>query len=160
MELSVKDTLDVIYKLTLLNNTSKSWNIHDYINAYSMFDKNYRSLSKLTKEYNIETMMLLSIATNRPSTHASALGRELRKGQFHISNPNTNEMCMKFEQLVVLTGTSDRWVKKGLLDAFMLGYGKYDHEKTIKSIMKNIKTVQAMEPRQGVDFIKTKLFKT
>lgn len=159
VEISIKDSLDVIYKLTLLNSTSKAWNIHDYINAYAMFVPHYRELSKMISAYSIETMMTISIASNRPSSHASVLGRELRKGEFEVINPKAEEMCQRFEQLFVIAGGSDRWVKKGLLDTFLNKFEFYDHKKTMQNLIKYIKPIQAMDTKQGLAFIEEKVFK-
>jgi hypothetical protein len=151
---------DLVYKLALINNTSKPWGLMDYINAYRNFDEHYSKLFKLMNKYNMERLFVASIAMNpKSASYGIAQSKVIRKGNFKMNNPRADEMCKKFYQLYITSGVTDRWVKKALYDNFIANYDTYNHDKVNKKIAKHIAAIRAFSDLdKGRDFIKNKVF--
>lgn len=156
----VKDAKDIVHKLTLLNNTSKSWGLLDYINAYRNFDKTYDQLFKMVNKYQTETLFVASMGLNKNSSNVAITSKILRKGEYNIENPNWEAMCEQFQQIYFTIGSADRWVKKAAYDCFLNTFGYVDHTKVIRNVVKHISTAKSLsDPAEGREFINKKIFK-
>jgi hypothetical protein len=154
--LEIKDMKDMIYKMALLNNSSKSWGLLDYIVAYKAVDIDYQFLFELNLKYSIELNMITAICLNTNS--ASLVGSIIKDGTFKNHNKNSIEMCDKFQEIFVNIGVADRWVKHSFFIAFMMNYNKYKHSETIENISKNISTVKMMTANDNVKNFINNLF--
>lgn len=154
--LEVVNMKDMIYKMALLNNSSKSWGLLDYIVAYKAVDIDYQILFELNLKYSIELNMLTAICLNVNS--ASMVGSIIKDGSFKNLNKNYIEMCDKFQEIFVNVGTADRWIKHSFFTAFMMNYNKYKHSETVENITKNISTVKMMTTNDNVKNFINNLF--
>ena len=142
IEVSVESEEDLIDQMAYLNNSSKSWDLMNYINAWKMIRPDYMKLFKWKNMYDIEVSMLACIATNMPSIRYGT--QPIKNGTFAISNPKAEEMCKAFNDIFLKIGMADRGVKFQFLNAFMAAYGTYDHAKVLANIDKHLKTVKLM----------------
>lgn len=140
IDISVVSEEDLIEKMAYLNNSSKSWDLMNYINAWKMIRPDYMKLFKWKNMYDIEISMLAMIGVN--STGFKSNSSKIKTGDFTISNPKAEEMCKAFNDIFLKIGMSDRAVKFQFLAAFMQAYGKYDHKKVMANIDKHLKTVK------------------
>ena len=95
----VGDSIDIVNKLTLLNSTSKSWGVQDYIHAYKMFIPDYFRLHKLVCNTSTETMINVCLALDKPSSYIAHASKVVRSGEFTIENPNLEAMAEQFNQI-------------------------------------------------------------
>lgn len=159
IEISIESEEDLIEKMAYLNNSSKSWDLMNYINAWKMIRPDYMKLFKWKNMYDIEVSMLACIATNMPSIRFGT--QPIKNGTFKISNSNAENMCKAFNDIFLTIGMADRSVKFQFLNAFMLAYnGKYNHAQVMASIDKHIKTIKLMSSgdETGV-YIRKQIFK-
>ena len=63
-EVVIKDNLDLAEHLALLNSSSKSWTMKDYITVWANVNKDYVKLNKYFNTYDIELMQLAEILMN------------------------------------------------------------------------------------------------
>jgi len=139
--INIDDEKDLIHKMAYLNNSSKSWVLMNYVNAFKMVYPDYMKLIKYKNMYNIEPLMLAMIAMNSNISCGSKL---IKSGEFKITNPNTEDMCKLFNDFFIKIGTADRWVKHYFLSVFMKAYGTYNHTKALQNLDKHLKTIKAM----------------
>ena len=153
---------DIIRKMAFYNNSSKSWKLMDYVNAWLYNNPDYLTLKKFKNLYNLEPMMIAGICNNADSYNGVAAASDLIKtGEFRVTNPNAEAMCKDFSDLFIRIGKADRWVKHNFLRVFIQAYnGKnYDHKKTLENVDKNIKTIKAMtDVSVANQFIQKKVF--
>lgn len=142
IEVTVESEEDLIDQMAYLNNSSKSWDLMNYINAWKMIRPDYMKLFKWKNMYDIEVSMLACIATNMPSIRYGT--QPIKNGTFAISNPKAEDMCKAFNDIFLKIGMADRGVKFQFLNAFMAAYGTYDHAKVLANIDKHLKTVKLM----------------
>lgn len=159
IEIDIKSEEDLIKKMAYLNNSSKSWDMMNFINAWKMIRPDYMKLFKWKNMYDIEVTMLAIIGVNNAGVRYST--GMLKTGNFQITNPRAEDMCKAFNDIFLKIGKSDRAVKFQFLNAFMQAYNpKYDHAKTIVAIEKHIKTVKLMAVGDETGaFIRKQIFK-
>jgi hypothetical protein len=141
-EVKIDSEEELIEKMAYLNNSSKSWDLMNYINAWKMIRPDYMKLFKWKNMYDIEVSMLACIATNMPSIRYGT--QPIKNGTFTITNSKAEDMCKTFNDIFLKIGMADRAVKFQFLNAFMVAYGTYNHTKVLANIDKHMKTVKLM----------------
>ena len=159
IEIEIKSEEELIEKMAYLNNSSKSWDLMNYINAWKMIRPDYMKLFKWKNMYDIEITMLAAIGVNSSSFKFST--GTIKTGEFKITNPLSEDMCKAFNDIFLKIGKSDRAVKFQFLNAFLQAYNpKYDHNKTMAAIEKHLKTVKLMAIGDETGaFIRKQIFK-
>ena len=159
IEIAITSEEDLIEKMAYLNNSSKSWDLMNYINAWKMIRPDYMKLFKWKNMYDIEISMLACIATNNPSIRFGT--QPIKNGTFQISNPKSEDMCKAFNDIFLKIGMADRGVKFQFLNAFMQAYNpSYSHSKVMAAIDKHMKTVKLMASGDETGaYIRKQIFK-
>jgi len=155
--LNITSVDDIIKTMAGLNNSSKSWGLIDYVNAYKVVNNDYMKLLKYINMYNLEASMIAMIATSNPTP--GRIGKLIKEGDFVITNSKTEAMCKEFSDIFIKIGKADRWVKFNFLSVFMSVYGKYNHKKALVSLDKHLPTIKAMSDQHyASEFIRKKIF--
>ena len=156
--LNVENEIELVVKMAKMNNSSKSWTLINYVNAFKPYLPDYQRLFKMRNLYNIEPLMLAAICTR--GTSAVVAGSQLIKsGNFKITNSESQEMAKAFNDFFLKIGRADRWVKHQFLQVFMRAWGTYDHEISLKNLNKHIKTIKAMSDTGAAEaFISKNIF--
>lgn len=159
IEVDVESEEDLIEKMAHLNNSSKSWDLMDYIHAWKMVRPDYMKLFKWKNMYDIEVSMLACIASNMPSIRYST--QPIKKGTFQITNPKAEDMCKAFNDIFLKIGMAERSVKFQFLNAFMQAYNStYSHIKVMAAIEKHMKTIKLMASGEETGtYIRKQIFK-
>ena len=155
--LNLNTVEEIVTCMAMLNNSSKSWNLLDYVNAYKVVNNDYMKLLKYINIYNLEPTMIAMIATN---THKStSISKLIKEGSFSISNSKTEVMCKEFSDIFLKIGKADRWVKFNFLEVFLSVYGVYNHKKALVNLDKHLPTIKAMsDPHYATEYIRKKVF--
>ncbi len=156
--LDVEDEIELVVKMAKMNNSSKSWTLLNYVNAFKPYLPDYQKLFKMRNTYNIEPLMLAAICTRGTSAVVSG-SRLIKSGHFKITNPEAQDMAKAFNEFFLKIGRADRWVKHQFLQVFMRAWGSYDHDKALANLDKHIKTVKAMSDTGAAEaFISKNIF--
>jgi len=157
IETEVTSEEDLIEKMAYLNNSSKSWDLMNFINAWKMIRPDYMKLFKWKNMYDIEITMLAAIGINNAGIRNTTAS--IKTGNFQITNPKAEEMCKAFNDIFLKIGMSDRSVKFQFLAAFLQAYGTYNHTKVMSNIEKHMKTVKLLTDGDSTGtYIRTKIF--
>jgi hypothetical protein len=160
--IEVTDQEDIVTKMAFYNNSSQSWKLMDYVNAWLYVHPDYLKLKKFNNLYNLEPLMIASICNNTDaSTISSSISDMVKNGSFRVVNPNAEAMCKDFSDLFIKIGKADRWVKHNFLRVFIQAYnGKnYNHKTTLQNIDDNIKVIKAMtDVSEANKFIQKNVF--
>lgn len=157
IEIEIKSEADLIEKMAYLNNSSKSWDLMNYINAWKMIQPDYMKLFKWKNMYDIEITMLAAIGVNNAGIKHST--QSIKTGDFRITNQNAEDMCKAFNDIFLKIGMSERSVKFQFLTAFLQAYGNYNHQKVIANLDKHLKTVKLMmNGDETATYIRRKIF--
>jgi len=157
--IEIEDKIDLVHKMAMLNNSSKSWTLFNYVKAFKMQIPDYNELAELRDKYNIEPLMLAAICTRGTSAVVSG-SQLLKSGKFRITNPQAKEMAKAFNDFFLKIGRADRWVKHQFLQVFMRAWETYDHDEALVNLDKHIKTIKAMSDTGAAEaFISKNIFK-
>ena len=155
--IKVKDEVDLVHKMGKLNNSSKSWTLLDYVNAYKFCNNDYMKLLKFKNLYNLELMMVGALCRNQYSFTINS--RVIRSGQFKITNPGVENMCKDFSDLFIMLENVDRGIKFSFLAAFIQSYGKISQKAVIDNLNKHIKKIKLIaDNTEATNFIRAKVF--
>ena len=159
IEIEINSEEELIEKMAYLNNSSKSWDLMNYINAWKMIRPDYMKIFRWKNLYDIEITMLAIIGVNNGAIKYST--GIIKTGQFQITNPHAEDMCKIFNDIFLKIGKSDRAVKFQFLNAFLQAYNQtYNHSKTMAAIDKHLKTVKLMAIGDETGaFIRKQIFK-
>jgi hypothetical protein len=142
LNIDIESEEDLISKMAFLNNSSKSWDLMNYVNAWKMIRPDYMKLFRWKNMYDIEITMLAAIGVNNAGIKHST--STIKTGEFKITNSKAEDMCKAFNDIFLKIGMSDRSVKFQFLTAFLQAYGNYNHAKVLDNIDKHLKTVKLM----------------
>ena len=155
--IEVKDELDLVNKMGKLNNSSKSWALLDYVNAYKFCSNDYRKLLKFKNLYNLELMMVGALCRNHYSFTINS--KVIRSGEFKITNPLAESMCKDFSDLFIMLANVDRSIKFSFLSAFIQAYGKISQSEIINNLKSNIKNIKLISDNtEASNYIRSKVF--
>jgi hypothetical protein len=159
IEINIESEEDLIQKMAYLNNSSKSWDMMNFINAWKMIRPDYMKLFKWKNMYDIEISMLACIGLNMPSIRFGT--QPIKNGTFTISNPKAEDMCKTFNDIFLKIGMADRAVKFQFLNGFIQAYNSnYSHLKVMASIDKHMKTIKLMASGDETgSYIRKQIFK-
>jgi hypothetical protein len=160
--IEIIDQDDIVKKMAFYNNSSKSWKLMDYVNAWLYIHPDYLILKKFKNLYNLEPLMIAGICNNADSYNGVASASDLIKtGDFKVTNPNAEAMCKDFSDLFIKIGKADRWVKHNFLRVFIQAYNSknYNHKAALQNIDDNIKVIKAMtDVSEANKFIQKNVF--
>ena len=97
--IDVKDKQDLVEKIALLNSSSKSWTMQDYVIAWASLKPDYIKLNKYFQIHDIEISIIAGILSNAPISSASVVTKKIKEGEFAIQDEESN--------LSILNGITD-----------------------------------------------------
>lgn len=88
---TIKDKADLVQKIALLNASSKSWTMLDYITAWSSLKNDYVKLNHYFQVYDFELIMIASILNGNSLNRTRGGGgspvvKKIKSGEFTINN--------------------------------------------------------------------------
>lgn len=159
IKIDVKDELDIVRKMGLLNSSSKSWTMMDYVNAYKMYIPDYMILFKLRNLYNIEIGMLAAICQGEYAYDHRGGATNIKEGDFKVTNADYDRMCSDFAEQVGIIPEMSHNLKRKYLRAFMSTEGNYDHKKIIKNMKKYKGALEIMgNDETSIKYIQKNIF--
>ncbi len=89
-EITIKDAVDLAEHLALLNASSKSWSMKDYITVWANVNKDYVKLNKYFNTYDIELNQLADVLMNNSCAANTGgnitISRTIKRGEFTIDD--------------------------------------------------------------------------
>jgi hypothetical protein len=157
VNITCKDEIDIVEKMGMLNNSSKSWALLDYVNAYKFCFNDYMKLLKFKNLYNLELNMVAALCTNHYSIVSNS--QSIRTGEFIITNNKAELMCKDFSEIFLMINNVGRSVKFSFLNAFMQSYGKINQKTVVNNLRKYIKQIKLISDNtEASNYIKAKIF--
>jgi uncharacterized ParB-like nuclease family protein len=85
--IDIKDKQELVEAIALLNASSKSWCMQDYVTAWSCLKEDYVKLNQYFERYDLEITYIADVLMNGTMTsNGSKLSPKIKKGQFIINN--------------------------------------------------------------------------
>lgn len=143
VEITVNDDADLVEKIALLNSSSKSWNLLDYIQAWSYVVSDYRILMKHFNTYDLEIQQLSSILHRGAVSHHNGenMSKIIKTGLFNVLNEKQAIITLDYiTDALKIIPRMDRMSNKLFVSAYVdyLNSKKdYDHAKFCKVLEKH-----------------------
>jgi hypothetical protein len=142
--IEIKDTIDLAEHLALLNNSSKSWQMKDYIKVWSNVNKDYVKLNKYFNTYDVELSQLAEILMNNTcngNVGGSHISNCIKKGEFVINDEKAAVFLLNcVTDALKLVKRMDRMSNRMFIATyvnFINSYNNYDHKQFLVNLKLN-----------------------
>lgn len=137
--ISISNDMELVEKLALLNNSSKSWTLIDYIQAWAFIQPSYKTLIKHFNVYDLELSIIATILNGRSEN----ILRTIKTGKFKVNNEEKSIALMEYTtDLLKLIPRLDRTSNRRLVNSYIMfvndKYATYDHKKFMIYLKKNM----------------------
>ena len=128
-DLNTQDCIDI---LSLLNSSSKSWKLSDYINAWANVKEPYRQLNQLHNIYDLDYDTIVTAVRGKDG---SGYTKALKRGEFEIPDYEKAMLtCSRIQDVFRIIPRFDRWSNRMMTTACAQmfsdsGYSVPKHEK-------------------------------
>jgi hypothetical protein len=137
---SIKDKKELVETIALLNASSKSWSLLDYITAWSSLNENYIKLNHYYQVYDIELSVLASILCNA-SASGGNITKKIKEGTFEIIDEKDNVKVLDYiTDLLKVVPRMNRFENKYACNEFckfVKSNKSYNHDRFISLLKKN-----------------------
>jgi hypothetical protein len=143
VNIEVANKQDLVEKIAMLNASSKTWSMHDYVTAWSSLKPDYVKLNHYFQVYDFEISDLATILTNS-SINASGGGKitkVIKSGEFKITKEQENvEILNKVTDMLKIVPRMNRFENRYCIKEyvkFLRGNPKYDHQMFLARLQRN-----------------------
>lgn len=130
----VRDKEELIQKIALLNASSKSWVLLDYVRAWKCLINDYNIIYNTYMTYHLPITSIAAIAMNK--TERSSLSANVKSGEIKIINDKYDVLCKYAVEILDAINTKNTgFIKERVVIALLRYYNnisKYDHNNTVK----------------------------
>lgn len=140
--IQIKDKQELVEIIALLNASSKTWSLLDYITAWGSLVPDYVKLNHYFQVYDLD-MGIISSVLSGVSTDGSNVTKKIKKGDFRIVNEKDNvEILDRLTDVLKVVPRMNRMENKYLCREyikFVRSAKKYNHDTFIQKLKTNKK---------------------
>ena len=141
IEVSINDKVTLVETIALLNASSKSWKIEDYLTAWSHLRESYRSLRNYFNIYDFDLSVLASILSGGNGDTGGQINKKLKNGTFEIIDEKKNvEILDRLTDVLNIVPRHGRYENKYLCTeyiSFLKSKGcSYNHKTFLTKLSK------------------------
>ena len=141
LEVDVHNEEDLIAKIALLNASSKTWKLTDFITAWSFLKKDFIVLNKYFNIYDIELRTLANILAGN-SIDSAIVTKQIKTGTFQVKN---EDEAVKILNLVTdvlkviprMPRGDNRYAINEFVNFYKRHQSSYNHKKFIERLKAN-----------------------
>lgn len=131
---------DLVEKIALLNASSKTWTMQDYIMAWSSLKPDYVKLNHYFQVYDLEITELASVLMGNSKAGANVT-KAIKSGEFTIMNEEKNVNILNHvTDMLKIIPRMNRFENKYTVKEyvkFLRSTSKYDHKEFLAKLQKN-----------------------
>lgn len=148
VEVPVKSLDSLVETIALLNSSSKSWSLKDYVIAWSNIHEDYNVLNNLYEKYDMELSIIAAIATGNTVANSTPGTSLIKSGRFRILNVDQTEQKLSdineiLNELPRMDRAANRYFILSLLNVFNeITYGRKHHKQLLKYVQENRETLK------------------
>jgi hypothetical protein len=138
--IKVNSKQDLIERIAMLNASSKTWTMQDYVVAWSSLKEDYVKLNHYFQVYDFEVTELATILCGNSSS-GSNINRCLKEGEFKIVNEEKNvQILNNITDILKIIPRMSRFENRYAIREyvkFVRSISTYNHKLFIESLQKN-----------------------
>jgi hypothetical protein len=140
----IKDKQELVETIALLNASSKSWSMEDYVTAWASLKTDYVKLNKYAEDFDLDISMAATILMNQ-SVDSSATTAKIKSGEFSIINEAVNAQIIKnLSDVLDIVPRNNRVQSKYFCREyvkFVRSCAKYDHKDFVGKLSTHVDKV-------------------
>jgi len=140
----IKDKQELVEQIALLNASSKSWSMEDYVTAWASLKTDYVKLNKYAEDYDLDISMAATILMNQ-SVDSSMTTNKIKAGEFTIINEAVNAQIIKqLSDVLDIVPRNNRMQSKYFCREyvkFIRSCNKYDHKDFVGKLSTHVDKV-------------------
>lgn len=143
VEIEVKDEKDLVEKIALLNASSKSWTMVDYMTAWSAVHDDYKKLFKYYNTYDLDLSQLATILhSGMGATSGGVASKVIKDGSFRIKNEQERIKVLNcitdvLKKVPRMDRMSNRMFIYSYVQFYNTNQSKYNHSQFLNWMEKN-----------------------
>lgn len=135
--IDIQNETDLVEKIALLNTSSKTWTLLDYIKAWGYIREDYKKLNHYFNVYDLEISSVASVLHGYAGTSSSNITKVIKQGLFRIKNLDKSISILDFTTDVLnIVPRLDRNANRTFVSAYTAfvanNYDVYNHIKFSK----------------------------
>jgi len=138
--IDINDKKQLVETIALLNASSKSWTLFDYITAWSSLNDSYVKLNHYYQVYDIELSILAGVLSNNGSS-GSNMTKKIKDGLFELIDEKENVKILDYiTDVLKVVPRMNRYENKYTCNEFykfVRGNNSYNHETFMALLKKN-----------------------
>jgi hypothetical protein len=138
--IKVDSKQDLVEKIAMLNASSKSWTMYDYVTAWSSLKEDYVKLNHYYQVYDFEINELAAILIGNSRAGGNII-KLLKSGEFKIINEQKNvEILDNVTDMLKILPRMNRFENRYAVKEyvkFLRSTSKYDHKTFLTKLQKN-----------------------
>lgn len=139
--IKIKDKEDLVHKIALLNSSSKSWCMQDYVTAWASLIPDYVTLNKYAHTYDFELSLVAAILSDNTFYTGTVINKKIKSGQFRITNEDKAiEILNNLTDILKIIPRMTRFENKYLCGEYLnyvSSVSKYNHKQFLTLLAKN-----------------------
>jgi len=140
----IKDKQELVEQIALLNASSKSWSMQDYVTAWASLKTDYVKLNKYAEDFDLDISMAATILMNQ-SIDSSTTTAKIKTGEFSIINEAVNAQIIKnLSDVLDIVPRNNRVQSKYFCREyvkFVRSCAKYDHKDFVGKLSTHVDKV-------------------
>lgn len=163
--IDLKNKEELVEAIALLNASSKSWTIQDYVTAWSSLREDYVKLNRYFQIYDFELSVLAQILNNqtvRAGLGSNSSTNKIKNGTFKINDEEKaveilNNLTDVLNILPRANRSEIRYACSEYINFFVNSGLKYNHQKFLAQLDKNKEVLMFSVQEEGklVDFFRS-----
>ena len=138
---------DMVEKIALLNTSSKSWTLMDYVTAWSYIRPDYKKLGHFFNVYDLELSCIASLMYGYAGTSSTNITKVIKEGKFQVKDLNKSIEILDFTtEVLSIVPRFDRNANRIFVSSYtgfvVNNYDQYDHVRFTKYIKRNLEKLQ------------------
>lgn len=138
--IKVEDKKDLVEKIALLNASSKTWSMQDYVTAWASLNNDYVKLNHYFQVYDLEIGELAAILIGNIRGGGN-ISKIIKSGEFKITNEQKNVEILNYvTDMLKLVPRMNRFENRYSVKEyvkFLRSTSKYDHKTFLIKLQKN-----------------------
>jgi hypothetical protein len=135
--IKIKDKQQLVETIALLNSSSKTWTMEDYVTAWSSLKTDYVKLNQYSSDYDLDISMTATILLNQSIDNSSTTNK-IKSGEFSIVNEAVNVQIIKqLSDALDIVPRNNRVQSKYFCREyvkFVRSCAKYNHKNFLKEL--------------------------
>jgi hypothetical protein len=133
IKIEIKDAEELVERTALLNSSSKSWMLKDYVQVWSFIRPDYKKLSHYFNQYDLEMQTIASVLNNRNASSGGA-NSIIKNGTFVVKDESKAVRTLDYiTDVLKCVPRMDRMSNKFFVGAYIefltQNATSYDHKK-------------------------------